>query len=95
MGVHGRHAPVEGRPKARVVVETALRTDVQLGALQQKDLRLALEAADELNAPLVGTSLVHQLFAAVERAHGADVGTQALVRALEGLAGAEVGAPSG
>jgi 3-hydroxyisobutyrate dehydrogenase len=59
--------------------------------LQQKDLRLALEAADELHTPLVGVSLVHQLFAAVERAHGADVGTQALVRAIETLAGAEVG----
>jgi 3-hydroxyisobutyrate dehydrogenase len=59
--------------------------------LQQKDLRLALEAADGLRTPLVGVSLVHQLFAAVERAHGADVGTQALVRAIEGLAGAEVG----
>jgi len=63
-------------------------------ALQQKDLRLALEAADELHTPLVGTSLVHQLFAAVEREYGTDVGTQALVRALEGLAGIEVGAPS-
>jgi 3-hydroxyisobutyrate dehydrogenase len=60
--------------------------------LQQKDLRLALEAADELRVPLAGTALVHQLFAAVERAHGADVGTQALVRALESLAGVEVGA---
>lgn len=61
-------------------------------ALQQKDLRLALEAADELRVPLVGTSLVHQLFAAVERAHGGEVGTQALVRAIEALSGAEVGA---
>lgn len=59
--------------------------------LQQKDLRLALAAADELRVPLAGTSLVHQLFAAVEHAHGADVGTQALVRALEALAGVEVG----
>ena len=59
--------------------------------LQQKDLRLALEAADELRVPLAGTALVHQLFAAVERAHGADVGTQALVRAIETLAGVEVG----
>ena len=60
-------------------------------ALQQKDLRLALEAADELQVPLAGTSLVHQLFTAVERAHGGDVGTQALVRAIEALAGVEVG----
>ena len=61
-------------------------------ALQQKDLRLALEAADELHVPLAGTSLVHQLFGAVERAHGPDAGTQALVTALEALAGVEVGA---
>jgi len=59
--------------------------------LQQKDLRLALEAADELRVPLPGTSMVHQLFAAVEAAHGEDVGTQALVRSLEALAGVEVG----
>ena len=59
--------------------------------LQQKDLRLALEAADQLRLPLTGTSLVHQLLAAVERASGPDVGTQALVNALEALTGVEVG----
>ena len=63
--------------------------------LQQKDLRLALEAAGELRVPLAGTALVHQLFAAVESAHGPDVGTQALVRAVEALAGVEVGARQG
>jgi 3-hydroxyisobutyrate dehydrogenase len=56
-------------------------------SLQQKDLRLALVAADEARLPLPGTALVHQLFAAVERAHGGDIGTQALVRALEALGG--------
>ena len=35
-------------------------------AHQQKDLRLALETAEEQAIPLPGTSLVHQLFAAVE-----------------------------
>ena len=58
--------------------------------LQQKDLRLALEAADDLDLPLAGTSLVHQLFRAVEHRDGSDIGTQALVRALESLAGVEV-----
>lgn len=58
--------------------------------LQQKDLRLALEAADQLDLPLAGTSLVHQLFRAVERREGPDTGTQALVQALEALAGVEV-----
>jgi len=59
--------------------------------LQQKDLRLALEAADQLHLPLAGTSMVHQLFAAVERESGSDVGTQALVNALEALTGVTVG----
>ncbi len=59
-------------------------------SLQQKDLRLALEAADELQLPLAGTSLVHQLFRAVEHEHGPDAGSQSLVRALEALAGVEV-----
>jgi len=59
-------------------------------AHQQKDLRLALETAGEQAIPLPGTSLVHQLFAAVE-AEGLGVeGTQALVKALEKLASAEV-----
>jgi 3-hydroxyisobutyrate dehydrogenase len=58
--------------------------------LQQKDLRLALEAADGLDLPLPGTALVHQLFRAVEHTHGPDTGTQALVRALEALTGVEV-----
>ena len=56
--------------------------------LQQKDLRLALETADRLRRPLTGTSLVHQLSAAVERMSGLDVGTQALV--LWGWAAADL-----
>jgi 3-hydroxyisobutyrate dehydrogenase-like beta-hydroxyacid dehydrogenase len=58
--------------------------------LQQKDLRLALEAADELDLPLAGTSFVHQLFRAVEHQVGPDAGTQALVQALEAMTGVEV-----
>ena len=60
-------------------------------SLQQKDLRLALEAADGVHAPLAGVSLVHKLLGVVENRHGGDVGTQALVRALESLTGVEVG----
>jgi len=59
-------------------------------AHQQKDLRLALEAAEQQAVPLPGTSLVHQLFAAVEAEGLSAEGTQALVKALEKLAGAEV-----
>lgn len=60
-------------------------------SLQQKDLRLALEAAEDVHAPLAGVSLVHQLLGVVEGREGGDVGTQALVRALEALTGVEVG----
>jgi len=55
--------------------------------LQQKDLRLALAAAAGLGVPLPTTALVQQLFAALEAQGGADSGTQALVLALEALAG--------
>ena len=57
--------------------------------LQQKDLRLILEAAREMNLPLPVTSLVHQLFASLEAAGLGDEGTQALVKAHECLAGIE------
>ena len=55
--------------------------------LQQKDLRLALAAAASVGVPLPTTSLVHQLFAAVEAHGGGALGTQALVTAIEALAG--------
>jgi 3-hydroxyisobutyrate dehydrogenase len=58
--------------------------------LQQKDLNLVLEAADELSLPLPGTALTYQLYQAVEaRGLGAE-GNHALVKALEALAGTEV-----
>ena len=54
--------------------------------LQQKDLKLGLEAAAESNASLPAASLVHQLFTAAQAAgHGKD-GTQALFTVLEKLA---------
>jgi 2-hydroxy-3-oxopropionate reductase len=55
--------------------------------LQQKDLRLALAAAGRLGVSLPVTALVHQLFTAVEAQGGGERGTQALVLALEALAG--------
>jgi 2-hydroxy-3-oxopropionate reductase len=55
--------------------------------LQQKDLRLAMDLASKLSAPLPGAALVHQLFSAVEATGGRELGTQALVLALERLAG--------
>ena len=59
--------------------------------LQQKDLRLALAAARRLGVPLPATALVHQLFTAVEAGGGGALGTQALVKALERLAGLQGG----
>jgi 3-hydroxyisobutyrate dehydrogenase len=58
--------------------------------LQQKDLKLALEAGRSARAPLPGTALVHQLYTALEADGLADEGNQALVKALEKLADVEV-----
>lgn len=55
--------------------------------LQQKDLRLALAAADEMGLSLPAMSLVHQLFNSVEADGMGEEGTQALITALEKLAG--------
>ncbi len=57
--------------------------------LQQKDLRLVLEAAQEMKVSLPGTALVNQLFQSVEGLGLGDEGTQALVKALESLAHVE------
>ncbi len=54
-------------------------------AHQQKDLRLALEAADGMTLALPGTGLVHHLFSAVEAWGLGEEGTQSLVKALEKL----------
>ncbi|MCH8815188.1 MAG: NAD(P)-dependent oxidoreductase [Chloroflexi bacterium] len=53
---------------------------------QQKDLRHALATAEAIDLPLTGTSLVHQLFAAVQAEGLGGEGTQALVKAVEKLA---------
>lgn len=58
--------------------------------LQQKDLRLALEAGRAAGAPLPGTALVHQLYEALETRGLSGEGNQALVKALELLANVEV-----
>jgi 3-hydroxyisobutyrate dehydrogenase len=55
--------------------------------LQQKDLRLVLEAASNNHTALPGTSLAHQLLAAVEAEGRGDDGTQSLFRIIERLAG--------
>jgi 3-hydroxyisobutyrate dehydrogenase len=60
-------------------------------ALQQKDLRLVLDAADELGVPLVGTSMIFNLYRTLEAQGLQEEGNHALVKALEHLAGFEVG----
>jgi len=51
-------------------------------ALQQKDLRLALECAAENRLPLMGTALAQQLFRLAEAGGFAEEGTQSLVKAI-------------
>ena len=58
--------------------------------LMQKDLRLALASASELNLPLPATSLVQQLYRSAQADGKGDKGIQAIVTALEKLAGFEV-----
>jgi 3-hydroxyisobutyrate dehydrogenase len=60
-------------------------------ALQQKDLRLVLDAADELGVPLAGTALIFNLYRTLEARGLEQEGNHALVKALENLAGFEVG----
>ncbi len=55
--------------------------------LQQKDLRLVLDAANRNHTPLPSASLAHQLLAAVEAEGRGEDGTQSLVRIFEKLAG--------
>ncbi len=60
-------------------------------ALQQKDVRLVLQAADELGVPLLGTNIVFNLYRTLEALGLQDEGNHALIKALENLAGFEVG----
>ncbi len=59
--------------------------------LQQKDLRLVLEAADELGVPLLATAQVFQLYRALQQAGLGGDGNHALAQAVERLAGRQIG----
>jgi 3-hydroxyisobutyrate dehydrogenase len=59
--------------------------------LQEKDLRLILEAADEFEVPLLGCSTVFHLYRTLQHLGCGTDGNHALVKALENLAGMEVG----
>ncbi|MCS6827629.1 MAG: NAD(P)-binding domain-containing protein [Caldilinea sp.] len=58
--------------------------------LQQKDLRLVLEAADELGVPVLITSLVFQLYRTLQARGLGSEGNHALIKALEHLAGFQI-----
>jgi len=55
--------------------------------LQQKDLRLVLEAAEELGLPMLATSMVHQLYNKLQKDGKGGLGNHALVQAMEEMAG--------
>jgi 3-hydroxyisobutyrate dehydrogenase len=59
--------------------------------LQQKDLRLAMQAADELGIPVLATSLVFNLYRTLQAQGLGGEGNHALVKALEHLSGIELG----
>jgi 3-hydroxyisobutyrate dehydrogenase len=59
--------------------------------LQQKDLRLVLEAADQLGVPLIGTSAVFNLYRTLQARGLGEEGNHALVKALEHLSGLTIG----
>ena len=57
--------------------------------LQQKDLRLVLESADELGVPTIATGAISHLYRVLQRDGLGAEGNHALVKALERLAGIE------
>jgi 3-hydroxyisobutyrate dehydrogenase len=58
--------------------------------LQQKDLRLVLQAADQMGVPALGTSTVFNLYRTLQAQDLGAEGNHALVKALENLAGLEI-----
>jgi len=59
--------------------------------LQQKDLRLVLEAADSLGLPMLATATVFQLYRSLQAEGLGGEGNHALVKALERLSGVTAG----
>ncbi|GAB4537566.1 MAG: NAD(P)-dependent oxidoreductase [Anaerolineales bacterium] len=59
--------------------------------LQQKDLRLVLAEADQLGVPALLTAQVFNLYRTLQQAGLGSQGNHALIKALERLAGLEVG----
>lgn len=59
--------------------------------LQQKDLRLVLDAADELGVPTPGTAMVFQMYRALQNQGLGSEGNHALIKALQAMAGIDFG----
>jgi len=59
--------------------------------LQQKDVRLILDAADQMAVPVVATSMIFNLYRTLQAQGLGHEGNHALIKALEHLAGIEVG----
>jgi 3-hydroxyisobutyrate dehydrogenase len=57
---------------------------------QQKDLRLVLETASELDLPLPGTALVNQIFRIAEAEGLGEKGTQAAIKSMEKISGYKI-----
>ncbi len=58
--------------------------------LQQKDLRLVLEAADDIGAPLPGVSIIFQMYRTLQAQGLGGEGNHALIKAFEHLAGYQI-----
>jgi 3-hydroxyisobutyrate dehydrogenase len=58
--------------------------------LQQKDLRLVLEAADQLGVPLMSTSVIFNMYRTLQQQGLGAEGNHALIKALEKMTGLEV-----
>ena len=59
--------------------------------LQQKDLRLVLEAADQLGIPLMATSMVFHMYRTLQSQGLGGEGNHALVKALEMMTNVRLG----
>jgi 3-hydroxyisobutyrate dehydrogenase len=63
--------------------------------LQQKDLRLVLSAAEQMGVPALASSLISNLYRTLQARGLGGEGNHALIKALEALAGFEVGHSGG
>ncbi len=59
--------------------------------LQEKDVRLILDAADEMSVPVFGCSIAHHLYRTLQKRGLGAEGNHALIKALEYMADIKVG----